>query len=737
MNKPLFLLMVIVGMSFSAQTYAQNWHVLVVPGDISMPAQTHDQTIAKAALPMINDAFYQQLQAVDIASTVAETIFERCDTSLCGSGSLLAFLASLEEKRLSINLLILYELTQVSRDGEGKLTLRVRAIDTVSGVVTFSNLTSSPLYKIDSNADTDAIALQYLSELAMRNSQQLAMQISTVKKRYVYKLNMSNFTPQEIDTFAGIALSATDNVKSKLIEEATRYHFLGILLPSKNLTYELSSFVSPSQFREQMSLLFKRMGVEVSSRFIQQDNIFVAKRTLSAYSLQLTLLWALVALVCVCLFYLIMWYLMQRRLDAYASTNKSAKWVRLVKTSALLPVPFLCRAKWKRQLAYWEKRVSQSDLWFDNAHQLLQNHEIESANVFVKKSLEDNASNIAAKALEAAIEAQLSKHHVIEDERQEFKRLISKAVGFAQAGELLKGLEQAYTALALCESHAQFNRPVIDLQIDSTKNLIKRMLSNKAYQCAGIKLSSAQQIIQINCGEEMRIGRSTIADEQSQNVALTLPQDTLSRLHKSILIERKDNGFSIKDTGSTNGLWLQYHLCEPHKEYMLAQMDPLHLSPPDELGCIGFQVKHLESNKTLALSLCQNAILPAVNLASSKSFINPSEYALHNWYLSVEVFYLILSFEHYVWLSESEWRRKESQIETQEHYNAVLKLDIKKDVFLHPINPAYDLRIDGVRIIGSVPVPVKSTLSVNGFLVDISLILSAKPALAEEALKHD
>lgn len=573
--------------------------------------------------------------------------------------------------------------------------------------------------KINNNS---GFIIPKLPALAERNLPPLATPIASTKKRYTYKLTLVNFTPQELDIVSSMLLSSTDDVNTRLLDEKTTLHFLGLFLPSKEITFELSTILSPSQFREQMSLLFKRMNVEVSSLFINQDNLFKSTRAVSAYSIQLVMFWSALVILMILLTLLVFWSWVQFKLNCYESNNQSAKWVRFVHILRLIPVPFLCRNKWQKELSYWQKRVSQADIWFDNAQRLLQNNEIEPAHIFVKKALEDNASNITAQALEVTIAEQLYKYQVIQDEREQFKSRVSKAVELAHAGKVFAALEQAYSALELCQRQAGVNRPLVDLQIESTKNLIHRMSTNQGQRCEGIILASGEQKIHINCAQSMRIGRSIPKAQGDTSADVTLPQDTLSRVHQGIIIVRQPNGFTIQDLGSTNGMWLQYRACENNQEYILAEMDQIHLSPPDELGSIGFQVRYLGTNQSIALDLCQNAMIPAVSFSSAKSFLNPSEYAGHRWYLSNENFYLICSLNKYMWYSESQWRASQAQQETKADINEVLKIELKGEVWLHLSSQTCDVKIDNMRILGPVPLPLKSQLSVNGFVIDMLLI---------------
>ncbi|MFQ3207776.1 MAG: hypothetical protein ACI9IT_001936, partial [Glaciecola sp.] len=103
---------------------------------------------------------------------------------------------------------------------------------------------------IASRAITDE--LRPLSEL---NNQRFATQMAGTKNRYAYKLTLVNFTPKEVDIFSGMALANADGIHSRLLDEKTEFHFLNLFLPSKTITLELSTLVSPSQFREQMSRL--------------------------------------------------------------------------------------------------------------------------------------------------------------------------------------------------------------------------------------------------------------------------------------------------------------------------------------------------------------------------------------------------------------------------------------------------------------------------------------------------
>jgi hypothetical protein len=585
--------------------------------------------------------------------------------------------------------------------------------------------------------DNSGLSLPKLPALAERNIPQLATPIASTKKRYTYKLTLVNFTPQEVDIVSSMVLSRTDNVNTILLDEKTKMHFLGLFLPSKEITFELSTFLSPSQFREQMSLLFERMNVEVSSTFIHQDNLFISTRAVSAYSMQLVIFWGALIILVLLLTFLAFWSWVQFKLNVYESNNQSAKWIRFVHILRLIPLPFLCRNKWHKQLSYWQKRVSQADIWFDNAQQLLQNNEIEAAHIFVKRALESNASNMTAQALEVTIAEQLSKHQAIQNDREQFKKRVSKAVELAHAGKGLAALEQAYKALELCQRQVAVNGPSIDLQIESTKNLIQGISAKSGQRCEGIILASGEQKIHINCAQSMRIGRSSPKAQSDTSADVTLPQDTLSRVHKSIIIARQPNGFTIQDLGSTNGMWLQYRECENNKEYILAEMDQIHLSPPDELGSIGFQVRHIGTNQSIALGLCQNAILPAVNFSSAKSFLNPSEYADHRWYLSNENFYLVCSLNKYIWYSESQWQVSQTQKITQEEVNEVLKIELKGEVYLHLCSQTFDVRIDNTRILGSVPLPLKSQLSVNGFVIDLILIAAQAVDKSVKQIPHD
>jgi uncharacterized protein YcbK (DUF882 family) len=748
MNKTIFLFFIALGV-FSAKVSAESWRVIVLPDSTT--------TVSAESQELIVDSFHQHFAAANIDIISADTLLKNCAETLCGHAPINELLDVLADSQSKVNLLVLYEVRYQRRDDKQKITLKVRAIDTVSKSVSFSHIAATPFYS-ETTSSTEAStqtnelinnagvlevesisssSLRRLAELAERNAQQLAIQIANMKKRYVYKLRLTDFTPEEIDVISGMALSVTDGVKARLLQEKTRLHFLGVFMPSKDITFELSTMIAPSVFREQMSRLFTRMKVEVATKYIPQENLFESARSVSPYSMPLSAIWSIIIVLFFLLALLALWSWVQLKLNIYESANQSAKWLRLVRILKLIPLPFLCRDKWLQQMGYWEKRVRQGDIWFDNAQQLLQNHEIESANVFVKKSLEDNASNIAAQALEAAIAEQLSKNHLIEDERQQFKGLVSKAVELAQADKLFAALEKAYTALELCESHATFNRPVIDLQIDSTKNLIKRISAHKALRCSGLIMRSESQRIQINCGNTMRIGRSEPRDQSAVNLDLTLPQDTLSRVHRSIVIIRQANGFTAQDTGSTNGMWLQYRLCEKDKEYILAEMDQIHLSPPNELGTIGFHVSFLNSNKSIALCLCQNAILPAVNLASSKSFINPSEYANYCWYLSAERFYLIFSLGKYTWFSESEWRENQAQHEADEHFDEVLSIKLQGEVWLELSSRSYDVKINNNRIVGPVPLPLESQISVNDFLIDITLKPASTADKAVTDMLHD
>lgn len=551
---------------------------------------------------------------------------------------------------------------------------------------------------------------------------------------YQYEVSLSGFTANELNIISGIALSSIDNVYASLESEETKLLFWNTLLPVTEVTYKVSTIVPPSQFREQIQQLFDRMNVEVYLKFDPQDNTFFMSRAFTPYAIQLIALWSLFIITVYLILLFLFWTWMQYQLNLYASLNQASRWLDYVKSVRRMPFPFCTRKKWLQQMPYWEKRVNQAEIWFANAQQLLQNNEIESANVFVKKALQENASNSAAKSLENSICTELSKRQEIENGREEWKRLVSKALEFAQQDKILAALEKAYTALALCEWHAKQNRSVTDLQIDSIKMLIKRISQSKALSCEGLILQSTEQTVHINATSTLHIGRAKVlvkpqetglsALQNRQNLHLTLPQDTLSRVGNSIAIVRQDNGFTIQDLGSTNGLWLQYKQCTQGSEYILSNMDQAHLCPPNEIGTISFQVKHLSANRSIALILCQDAILPAANLAAAKSFINPIDYLNHCWYLSQEDFYLVFSAGKFIWHSASEWQTISNKEKLNQAMEEVLKLEFKDQVYLSLSNSNYVATLEGYNIIGRVPVPPSCELCVNDTVIQIELILS-------------
>ena len=732
----MFQLLILIFCSLSTIAKAEDWQAIIMP-DIGSASLNNESRL------VIEDALFRNFRSASIDLISPALLLNNCDDSICEPVSLRTLLSAHRKNQGVSNLLVLYKVSLLEHDGQGKTTLSIRAFDPLSGALSFANTSSTQLYELKQQSQQNttlsaegvlALDIDTLTELMERGSQKIATEISRSKKRYVYKLTLNGFTPDEVNIFSGIAMSGTDNVKARLIKEETKQHFLNTFLPSKNLQFELATVVSPSQFREQMSRLFSRMNVDVNSRFIQQENLFETTRTQSPYTLQLFVLWSVLVMTVLVLSLIAFWTWAQFKLNIYGSNNQSKKWVLFVRKLQFIPISFLCKKKWKQQLPYWEKRVNQADIWYDNAHQLLQNNEIESANVFVNKALEVDASNIAAQALESAISEKLSKHQIIDDERVTFKAFVKKAIEYAQSGNTYKGLEQAYLGLELCESHISSNRPVIDLQIDSTKNLIKRIAANKSHHCVGLKLYSSDQRVHINRGDSLRIGRSDTKVEAEHSVDLSFPQDTLSRVHKSILVSRQEQGFSVSDIGSTNGLWLQYKRCERDKEYLLTQFDQLHLAPPDDLASLGLEVSQLLSNKSVCFRLCQNASLPTMNMSSLNSFINPAEYAKDIWYLSQESFYLVYYSQQYTWFSESEWQAQTLNKEVQNKFVEVLKLDMSNGVWLHLPNQKsssvssqkFEVKIDDARILGPVPLPINSQVSVNNYLLDIALIPGPK-----------
>ena len=731
MKSSLYSLLTVFFVVISTNVIASDWQVLLV-------ADVQDKSTELNASELINDKLTDAFIGQQIALVSPSALSLNCELSHCGEDSLMSLSSRMLSTHPDINLIVLYKFRQENRQTSNKLVLRLKAVDPVSGVVIFSS----------------ELGKEFESDISLRNNRQASEELASVlgerfattlirsAKRYTYSISMDGFTPEESRVMSSLLLPSTANITATLLREESQKHFLGLLLPTKNVSYRVNSPLTPAKFRQQAAGLIQRLELSVNIRFIQQDNLFDLTRAQPAYFWQKLSLWLLVGATSYCLALLFLRFLIASYLHRYERDNECGRWLKLLATMQRIPFPFLVSKSWTKQVSHFEKRVEQSRMWFDNATNLLQNHEVESANVFVKRALEQNASNISALALENAISEQQSKHQEIKDERELWKELVSSAVSFAKQNNTFLALEKAYTALDLCKSHEKYNRPVIDLQIDSITKLIARISANKSALCEGVVISANNQQLIINATSQMHIGRPNKNTPLNQDLHLQLPQSNLSRLGQSAAVTRQDSGhFSLVDIGTSNGVWLQYDHIEAEIDYVLKEMSQIHLLPPDDLGTIALQVAYLRTNTCLALCLSQNAMLPRGSSMGAVGFLNPSIYENTLWYLCREAFILVKRSNDCVWYSETQWAQHRDEAAARNDKSTslpVASLQIDGGVHLEPLcksgQQAFVIKVNGAELKGKVPLMDNVTIQVDDYVATLTLYPLAQAPASELGL---
>lgn len=720
--------------SIMANAHASDWQALLV-------ADINDRSSELEVSELINDKLTDAFTNQKVALVSTHSFPLDCTRSNCGEQSLMALSTRVLKVYPDTNILVFYKLRQESRRTGNELILRLKAVDPVSEVVIFSTELSETL---DSN-DASRPAIKDLSEkLSSSLGKRFAATIARSAKRYTYKLSMNEFTPEESRVMSSLLLPSTANITATLLNEETRNHFLDFLLPTKNVSFRVMSPLTPAKFRQQATDLIQRLDIKVNIRFIQQDSLFELTRAQPAYFWQILALWVVLGVIVYCLLLLLSRFLINSNLNQYERDNECGRWLKLMETVQKIPVPFLISQSWSSKVSHFEKRVEQSRMWFDNATNLLQNHEVESANVFVKRALEQNASNISAKALENAISEQQSKHQEIKDERELWKELVSSAVSFAKQNNTFLALEKAYTALELCKSHEKYNRPVIDLQIDSISKLIERISVNKSALCEGLVISAKNQQLIINTSSQLHIGRPNKNTALNQDLHLQLPQINLSRIGQSAAITRQDSGhFSLVDVGTSNGVWLQYKNIEIEKEYILKEMNQIHLLPPDDLGTIALQVVHVRTNSCIALCLSQNSMLPQGSKMAAVGFLNPSIYEHTLWYLCRESFVLVKKNSDCMWYSESQWKQYRDEASKRNDKTpmlAVATLQVDGGVYLDRLCGLNEqspiIKVNGAELKGKVPLMDNVTVQVDDYVANLTLYPLAQGLASELDLNN-
>ncbi|MBF7073067.1 FHA domain-containing protein [Glaciecola sp. MH2013] len=725
---------------------ANQWQAILVAQDDNRELNQHFEQI-------VTEAFIER----SITLRAPESFGLDCLVSFCGKPNMRVFIdefslvnEALEPEKQQVNLLLFYsaklqQSSTVSEAGENenwRYEVSLRAIDTLSAVVLFSkserlNFELAQASDVNEGAAGANTKQENIAIVNQSLATQLVAELLNQDKRYTYHLRLEDYSQQEARILASLLLPSTADIQSELSSEETERAFLSLLLPIQSVEYKVDSPFTPAQFRQQALTLIERLDAPTNFRFVKQDNQFKLQRAHTPYALELVLLWFALLGICLLSLTLVARSALSWKLNQLEAGNQSGKWLSLVNRILVLPYPFLLSKTCLKKKQAIEKRVEQSSMWFENATDLLHNYEVDSASVYVKRAIEQNASNISALALSSAINAQREKNRETKNERKEWKQRVESAVKLAQEGRLYLSLFQAYEALALCKNHEQHDRPVIDFQIDSIKRLLTRLLKNKSLTGQGLSIQSHEQKLIINCNQKLHLGRPSPDTNLCMAVQILLPQKNVSRVGRSAVIECDDHGYSLSDLGSTNGVWFQYIKVRQQHTHRLSAMDQIHLLPPDEMAPIGIQVEHVFGNECLCLSLCQNTIMPPPEMNSAVNFLSSSINT--KWYMSKSDFYLMQDKHELRWLSASEYFAKSHhQTQTEIANKALLRLQIYPSMWLFPmpnksqthIAEANDILVDGAPLNGPMPLIETLTLQIGSQVFTLNLH-DAQPATAD------
>lgn len=592
MSVCMWLPLICVMLLYSSMTYARDWQLMLVQNAQEQTLSQSQQLQFEAGL---TDAISQGLNNL----VSIEAVYPLCKERWCGEPSAEALLTNIKAKAPQVQLVILYEIIAKANN---QAIIQAQLIDPLSYQIRFNHTT--PITTLIGSNITD----QTLFKIGRRFGENIDVKLSNVQAQNTYLVYVDGFEGLEVVGLSTYLLSNAYN-ENLILLRSEQFYLLGQYFAITNSQYQLSSSLNASQLQQMLAVFFDNKGINVSISFDLSSQKMIVARQGNPYAPSL-ITWFIVLIVfAVFASILIRRQYLQYYLHEHANNHNADAWLKTYK-KAKFPL-YRLHAKWRSRSIYWERLQRESDEYFDQAKVYFDAGDMNTAKLFISKSLHSNVANEQALALVDEIEFIESNEKTLSETEQWIRNKIAKAMNNYRQKQALKAMRQLYQAYDKAKQVKGLKK-----QSKAINKLIKNMSSEFANECHSIVVncSTDASSILICQNDTVHLGRlpnkTDIPWISAQDSVFYINHKQVSRIGQHCSISRTENGYSLTDVGSKNGSYINGDECIKHKAMPLQNQDRIQLG-----SCHNVTSLTLAANLSPAATLLTLAYVPpSINL---------------------------------------------------------------------------------------------------------------------------
>lgn len=575
---------------FSSQGHAKNWQLIIVPESSYEEANSQNDASIPDSYLNIEKGLTYSLSNSSETLIDKRRLFDECKFYLCGEQDIAAFMEKIRISAARVHLVILYSL-----GGEQNNTLFVRLLDPLSYRVRFSE----SLNLLDGSADAKLFALgEDMGKL-------IEARLDGLQAQTEFSLVFDGFLVEELNGLTTQVLANTGNTQLALTKSSISYLLIDKYFTVSNSQYKLTTVLSASQVEQLLTKFFTEQTLDATITFTQMEDQqlqFYIQRSSKPYIYSFI---TFLLLILAFLFFLGI-YMRRRYVDTllhqYAEERNADMWLDTYKKTTFFLLGL--QNKWRTRVPYWSSLQKESIELTDQARLYVDAGDVQTAKLFLSKSLHSNTANSHAKKLLETIKIiELNKKSLSDDE-QLIRSKLDKAKNNYRQKQPIKALRHLYKASELAQKSASLKK-----QAKAIKKLLKQI---KLEFCTNeqsllINCSSDPQSIVLCQNDTLHLGRLSSNDNISwisaQDNIFYINHKSVSRAGRQCSITQQENGFFLTDNGSKNGTYINNESLVPHQPIKLNNTDLIHLGGNIPFVSAAFRVNLSPKETLLALSL--------------------------------------------------------------------------------------------------------------------------------------
>lgn len=575
---------------FSSRVHAKNWQLIIVPESSYKEANLQNDASIPDSYLNIEKGLTYSLSNSSETLIDKRRLFDECKFYLCGEQDIAAFMEKIRISAARVHLVILYSL-----GGEQNNTLFVRLLDPLSYRVRFSE----SLNLLDGSADAKLFALgEDMGKL-------IEARLDGLQAQTEFSLVFDGFLVEELNGLTTKVLANTGNTQLVLTKSSISYLLIDKYFTVSNSQYTLSTVLSASQVEQLLTEFFTEQTLDATITFTQMEDQqlqFYIQRSSNPYISSFITFFLLILAF---LFFLGI-YMRRRYIDTllhkYAEERNADMWLDTYKKTTFFLLGL--QNKWRTRAPYWSSLQKESIELTDQARLYFDAGDVQTAKLFLSKSLHSNTANSHAKKLVETIKIIELNRKSLSDDEQLIRSKLDKAKNNYRQKQPIKALRHLYKAGELTQKSTSLKK-----QAKAIKKLLKQIKQEFCTneQSLLINCSSDPQSIVLCQNDTLHLGRLTNNDNLSwisaQDSIFYINHKSVSRAGRQCSITQQENGFFLTDNGSKNGTYINNESLVPHQPIKLNNTDLIHLGGNIPFVSVAFRVNLSPKETLLALSL--------------------------------------------------------------------------------------------------------------------------------------